>query len=164
MNQNPSPKYRLANSASISLTCLFQILTACCIFFACLKISPLLAMVGTILTAPAVIRTGFAAELHLRAGKRFCWQQRIRCFLESGGIVVLTFLIAVVASCLIALSFGALAVLFSLLYGVHDSLMDVAVVGTAGGIVWGLAGAILAIAATAGIWKVKMPEAKNVSA
>jgi hypothetical protein len=148
------PSKQLTNAASISLACLFQVLTACCIFFACLNFSPLLAMIGTIVTAPAIIRTGYAAELHLRAGKRFSWPQRIHCFLESGVIVLLTLLFAVIASSLISLLFGAFAVGFSMLYGVTDSLMDIAVVGTAGGMVWGLAGAILAIGATSKIWKI----------
>lgn len=121
-------------------------------------------MIGTILTAPAIIRTGFAAELHLRAGRHFSWSKRLVCFLESGGIVLLTFLAAVMASCLISIMFGALAVGFSLLYGVSESLVDVAIVGTAGGMVWGLAGAILAIGATARIWRVEIDPSKQASA
>ena len=116
MKQELPSKKQLSNAASISLACLFQVLTACCIFFACLNFSPLLAMIGTIVTAPAIIRTGYAAELHLRAGKPFTWAQRIRCFLESGFIVLLTLMVAVTASSLISLLFGAFAVGFSMLY------------------------------------------------
>lgn len=154
MKQELSSKKQLTNAASIPLACLFQVVTACCIFFACLNISPLLALIGTIVAAPAIIRTGYAAELHLRVGKRFTWIQRIRCFLESGVIVLLTLLVAVAASSLISLLFGVFAVGFSMLYGVTDSLLDIAVVGTAGGMVWGLAGALLAIAAISRIWKI----------
>ena len=155
MKPNLSSGQRL-NTASISLMCLFQVLTACCIFFACLRLSPLLALVGTIVAAPAVIRTGIAADMHLRAGGRFSWAQRVFCFLESAGIVLLTLLLAMVVSGLISLMFGLLTVGISMLYGVRDSLMDIAVVGSAGGILWGMGGAILAIAATARIWKINL--------
>ena len=144
------------NTASISLMCLFQVLTACCIFFACLRISPLLALVGTIVVAPAVIRTGIAADMYLRAGELFSWRQRVYCFVESAGIVVLTLLLAIVVSAAISLTFGFFTVGLSMLYGVKDSLMDIAVIGTAGGMLWGMGGAMLAICATARIWKVHL--------
>ncbi len=154
METNLQPTARL-NSGAISLAWMFQILTACCVFFACLQISPLLAIVGTVVGAPAIIRTSIASDLHRQAGKRFGWSTRIVCFLESLGIELVTFIFAFAVFSLISLLFGAIAVGFSLLYGATDALSDIAVVGTAGGMIWGFAGSLLAFGVSAKLWKIK---------
>jgi hypothetical protein len=141
-------------SGAFSLACMFQILTACCVFFACLKVSPLLAIIGTVVGTPALIRTGVASDLHRQSGKPFSWPNRLLCFLESIGIEMAIGLFAFLVFALISVLFGAIAVGFSLLYGVTDQLSDIAVVGTAGGMIWGFAGALLAFGLTAKFWKV----------
>ncbi len=143
------------NSATISLACLFQIVTACCIFFACLSISPVLAIVGTLISAPALIRTGWAADLHHRSGMTFGWKTRLLCFAETLLIEFITLMFSLAVFSVVSLMFGALAVCFSLLYGSTDAMSDIAVVGTAGGMIWGFAGAILAVGYTAKLWKVR---------
>jgi hypothetical protein len=143
------------NSATISLACLFQIVTACSIFFACLSISPALAIIGTLVAAPALIRTGWASDLHYRSGLAFGWKARLLCFAETLFIEFITLMFSIAVFSVVSLMFGALAVCFSLLYGSTDAMSDIAVVGTAGGMIWGFAGAMLAVGYTAKLWKVR---------
>ncbi len=144
-----------ARPGAVSLACMFQILTACCIFFALLKISPILAIVTTAVATPAIIRTGRASDLHHRAGKAFGWSNRAYCFVESVGIEFVTLTLSLLAFAIVSMFFGAIAVMFALMYQGTDSLSDVAVVGTAGGMIWGFAGAILTVGMTAKLWAIK---------
>ena len=154
MEHNIQPSTRVG-AATISLACMFQILTACCIFFALLKVSPILAIVTTAVATPAIIRTGRASDLHRQTGKAFSWSTRIYCFIESVGIEFVTLILALLAFAIVSLFFGAVAVMFALMYQGNESLSDVAVVGTAGGMIWGFAGAILAVGMTAKLWNIK---------
>ena len=131
-------------SASFSLTTLFQILTACCIFFAVLKVSPLLAIIGTIVITPAIIRTAMAAELYHKQGIKFNWMRRAQCFLESTGLTIISYALSAVVFALTSLAFGLICVAASFMMGIPDLARDIAFVGTAGGMIWGAAGAILA--------------------
>lgn len=140
--------------SSISLVCLFQILTACCIFFACLRISPLLAIVGTIIATPAIIRTTLASDLHRRNGMRFSIQRRLRIFVESVGVVLLTLTFAATVFALVSLAFGLICVVIAVFLGTStDLLVEIAFIGTVGGTVWGATGAILAMGLCAHTWK-----------
>ena len=131
-------------SASFSLTTMFQILTACCIFFAVLKASPLLAIIGTIVLTPAIIRTAMAAEVYQKHGLKFNWTRRVRCFLESTGLTVVTYALSATVFALISLAFGLICVAASFAMGISELATDIAFVGTAGGMIWGVAGGMLA--------------------
>jgi hypothetical protein len=140
--------------AAISLVCMFQIVTACCIFFACLRISPLLAIIGTVVATPAIIRTGLASELYRRNGMRFNWKRRIRVSLESVGVVVLSLIFTLTVFSLVSMSFGLICVVIAFFLGTApDLLSEIAFIGTFGGAVWGVTGAILAVGLCAQIWK-----------
>lgn len=145
--------------AAVSLVCLFQIITACCIFFACLRISPLLAIIGTIVATPAIIRTGLASELYRRNGMRFRLQRRVRVFVESIGVVLLTLTFSTTIFALVSLAFGLICVVISVFMGTAtDLLSEIAFIGTVGGTVWGATGAILAMGLCAQTWKPTLAE------
>lgn len=133
-----------ANPSSFSLMMLFQITTASALFFACLRYSPLAAIVLTILFAPAVIRTGQISDIHKQNIMEFGLAKRIRCFFGSIAVVILTVAFAVLVFVLVSLTFGLLGMVFSTAVGSADLSIDAAIVGTAGGMIWGFAGAMLA--------------------
>jgi hypothetical protein len=149
-------------SSAFSLVCMFQVVTACCIFFAILKTSAMLAIVGTLIATPAIIRTSIASDLHQKAGYRFSWMKRIICFLESTGLTVVTFAIAAIIFALISLLFGLLCLGCSFVLGADEMSGDIAFVGTIGGMVWGAAGAILAFAFCMRKWQMKIGPSKKV--
>lgn len=144
--------------ASISLICMFQVVTACCVFFACMTFSPLLAIVSTIVVAPAIIRTGFDSELHRKNGLTFDWLTRIRSFAVSIGVVILSLLIAAAVFALISVAFGILWVCLAVLVGAKDLLPDVAFIGTAGGMIWGLFGGLFSLGICAVKWRPRFDE------
>ncbi|MDG1872669.1 MAG: hypothetical protein P8J27_02065 [Mariniblastus sp.] len=143
-------------SASVSLLCLFQVITACCIFFACLRISPLFAFIGTVIVAPAIIRTGIASELHRQNGMTFDWGTRVRSFLDSIMLVVVTLAFSAIVFTVVSVVFGCLWVCIAVAMGAKDMLVDIAFVGTVGGMIWGLLGAVLSFGVCAGSWKPKL--------
>ena len=132
---------------------MFQIITACCIFFSVLQASPILAIIGTIITTPAIIRTAMAAELYQKHGIKFKWIQRVRCFLESTGLTVVTLALSATVFALISLVFGVFCVAASYVLGTPELATDIAFVGTAGGMVWGAAGGILAFGLCVRKWQ-----------
>ena len=140
--------------SAISLVCMFQIITACCIFFACLKFSPLLAIIGTIVATPAIIRTGLASDLYRKNGRRFGWRRRGRVVVESIGIVVVSLLFTLTVFTLVSMAFGLICVVIAVFLGTSsDLLSEIAFIGTVGGTVWGATGAILAVGLCAQTWK-----------
>lgn len=134
-----------SGGTSISLRCLFQIVTGCGVFFAVLRVSPMIAIFGTIIIAPAIIRTGLAAEGYQLESLPFGIKRRITVFMESLGVVLLTAVFAGSVFLVISFLFGILGMLFGSAVSNGDLSYDVAVVGTAGGMIWGMAGALLAI-------------------
>jgi hypothetical protein len=151
--------------AAISLVCMFQIVTACCIFFACLRISPLLAIIGTVVATPAIIRTGLASELYRKNGRRFNWTRRIRVFLESVGVVVLSLVFILTVFSLVSMSFGLICVVIAFFLGTAPELLsEIAFIGTFGGAVWGVTGAILAVGLCAQTWKPTLESNRSESA
>ena len=131
-------------------------LSACCVFFAVLKVSPMAAFFITIFVAPALIRTAWSSDLHRRNKEEFQWRSRLGCFAESFGIVLVTYLIGAAAFVLVVIVFGLLGMLFGLMVSA-DLWFDSAVMGVTGGVVWGLAGAMFAILLTATrIWPPKL--------
>ena len=129
---------------SISLACLFQIVTACGVFFACLQVSAVLAIVGTVVIAPAVIRTGLLCELQRRNQDPLDMMIRINFFVSSLWTVIVTAVFSFSVFVLVSLLFGVAAALVSIMAGASNMSLDAAIVATAGGMVWGIAGGILA--------------------
>lgn len=143
---------------TISLQCLFQILTACCAFFALLKISPLLAIACTIVLTPAIIRTGIVADLYRQHQIPFGWKSRLHFFAGSIGIVLLTILVGVTVFSIISVACGLACVLLAIIVDQKEMIPDVALLGTVGGSVWGFAGLIVCLAVCANrIWMPKIP-------
>jgi SNF family Na+-dependent transporter len=103
-----------------------------------------LAIIGTVITTPAIIRTAMAAELHHRHGVKFKWMNRVRCFLESTGLTVVTYALSATVFALTSLGFGLICVGASFVMGTSEMASEIAFVGTASGMVWGVAGGILA--------------------
>jgi hypothetical protein len=131
--------------ASFSIKTLFQITTASALFFACLRISPILAIAITVFVAPAIIRTGLISEIYRRNDLPFGLATRLNYFVNSIGIVVLALTIGGVAFLSTSLLFGLFGMVFSTLVGSSELSTDAAVIGTAGGMVWGMAAAMLTI-------------------
>jgi len=154
-NYRPS----FAGGATISLRCLFQIVTGCSVFFAILRFSPMTAIVGTVIIAPAIIRTGLAAERYQLERLPFSLKRRVIVFLESLSVVLLTALFAGSVFLVISFLFGILGMLFGSAVSNGDLSFDVAVVGTAGGMIWGMAGGLLAIGYSAySTWMPNVPK------
>ena len=147
----PSP------AAAISLAYLFHLVTGCALFFACYRQSPMLALSLTLIIAPTLIRTQVASEFHRKEGLEFNWRTRLTYFGTSMVVVMTTFLISGLAFLCVSMMFGIFAVLLGGLMGLNDLRVDSAVLGTAGGMVWGIAAAFLAICFTATrVWKPKI--------
>lgn len=164
MSQTDSIPHKPIGPAAFSLVCLFQILTACCIFFSCLRFSPLLAIIGTILVTPAIIRTAMAADLHRKSGVKFSLARRFRVFVESLVVVVLTLAFTGSVFALVSFGFGLICVAISAFLGTSmDLLSEIAFIGTVGGTVWGATGAILAMGVCSPAWKPAVAEVTTPS-
>ncbi len=137
------PAQRSTNE--VTLRALFQVVTCCCVFFAVLRFSPSLALTLTIVVAPALIRTAFVSEIMRRDGQSFTFQSRFRVFLSSVGLVLMTIGFAVVAFVLVSLVFGLLGMLFGFAISSTDYIVEAGIIGTVGGMIWGLAGAVFAV-------------------
>jgi len=141
---NSDPLRRSPTGSAISLAYLFHIVTACALFFAFYRLSPLLALSLTVIIAPAIIRTHVASELYAKQRVPFPLQTRVKQFVGSIGVVLLTYALAFMAFITVSMMFGLFAVLLGSAMGMHELRVDSAVLGTAGGMVWGIAAAILA--------------------
>ena len=150
VDQNPS------NSATFSLRVLFFAVTAIAFFLGLYQVNGLAALGATLIIAPALVRTTISAELHRRAGQPFSWTTRSQCFLTSVGFVLITFLAGAVAFVLVSILFGLFGLFLGFAAGVGEMAYDTAIVGTAGGMIWGMAGALLAVTFT--VWKYWLPK------
>lgn len=133
------------SSSTFSLKFVFQMTTACGLFFAVFNYSPGLAIFSTLIIAPAIIRTVMIGDRRKRQGFSFNWDRQCRTMVGSIGVVMLTIGMAVGAFLAISLAFGVLGMLISMLVGSVSLSGDAAVVGTAGGMIWGFGGAVLAV-------------------
>ena len=61
----------------------------------------------------------------------------------SVGVVLLTGVFSVLVFSVISMCFGLLGMIFSTAIGSSDLMVDAGIVGTAGGMIWGFAGAML---------------------
>jgi len=132
------------NHATLSLRSLFVILSTTCVFFAVLNLSAVAALLMTVFIVPAMIRTAWASDLHRRESKLFGWRQLTRYFCESVAVIVATLTFGGTVFVLICLAFGLLGLLFGMMVA-FDLCLDAAVMGATGGIIWGMAGGMMAI-------------------
>ena len=140
---------------SYPLVCLFQILTGASLFFACLRVSPVLAIVLTLLITPAIVRTTVVADLMRRRAKEFGWKLRGKTFLGSLAYVLLVSMFGLCVFVLISLMFGVFGWLFSVMVNAYALSGDAIVLGTVGGMAWGVVGGFLAVIAL--VMKTWMP-------
>lgn len=143
INNSISPT--ISGRQPISLLTLLQIVTCCCIFFAVLRISPLAALIMTVIVAPALIRTAYISEVFQRSGSPLNWQQRLGKFAKAIGAVITTLLAGVLAFTIISAAFGLLGMLFGFAVASTDYLFEAGVIGTVGGMIWGMAGSFLTV-------------------
>ena len=76
--------------------------------------------------------------------------------MSSIGVVLLTVGLAVGAFLVVSLAFGVFGMLMSMMLGSASLSSDAAVIGTVGGMIWGVGGAVLATAYS--ICKLWFPE------
>ena len=137
-SHTPSVDRRKAiGQSSFTLTTLFQIITGCSIFFAVVQTSPLFAILGTLILTPAIVRTAIASDLYLQKGIRFNIYLRVRYFLESTGLTVVTLIFSVAAFAVTTLLFGMICGIAAFVIGLKSLAIDIAFIGTACGMIWG---------------------------
>lgn len=151
-----SRQENVGGSGSFSLFALLVLLTSVALFLVVNEWSSLAAFIGTLLVAPALVRTTILTDRQLRSGRPWSVLEKSRAFAWSLLIVLATALVALVAFILVSLLFGGLGLLFGWAIGIQGLEVDTAVVGTAGGMIWGMGAALLT--ATYLVWKYWFPE------
>lgn len=146
----------VGGSGSFSLFALLVLLTSIALFLVVNEWSSLAAFIGTLLVAPALVRTTILADRRLHSGRSWSVLEKSRSFAWSLLIVLATALVALIAFMLVSLLFGGLGLLFGWAIGIEGLEVDTAVVGTAGGMIWGMGAALLT--ATYLVWKYWFPE------
>lgn len=146
----------VGGGASFSLFSLLVLLTGVALFLVVNDWSRLAAFIGTLLVAPALIRTTILADRKLREGRPWSVAEKVRSFAWSLLIAVATGLVALAAFVFVSLAFGLLGLLFGWAMGIEGLEVDSAVVGTAGGMIWGMGAALLT--ATYVVWRYWFPE------
>lgn len=136
----------LANNGSFafSLGGLFMTITACCCFFAVMRLSPLLAIVMTLWLAPSFLRTSIAAEMYEKSQTTFGWQTRIRQFLLALLIVAANYVGVIGTFVAVSLLIGFFCSLIVMVDGSYDLIFDIGIMGSVIGMVWGFAASIVA--------------------
>lgn len=99
----------------------------------------------TVIVAPALIRTAYISEVFQRSGSPLNWQQRLGKFAKAIGAVITTLLAGVLAFTIISAAFGLLGMLFGFAVASTDYLFEAGVIGTVGGMIWGMAGSFLTV-------------------
>jgi hypothetical protein len=148
----------IGGSGSFSLFSLLVLLTSIALFLMVNEWNSLAAFLGTLLVAPALVRTTILADRRLRSGHPWSVMGKVRSFAWSLLVVVATALVALVAFMLVSLLFGGLGLLFGWAIGIEGLEVDTAVVGTAGGMIWGMGAALLV--ATYLVWRYWFPESE----
>lgn len=139
---------------TITLVHLFQIVTGCGVFFACMRWSPMLAIALTVLFTPAIIRTGLIAQKFDREQIVFGWTSRIRAFSGSVVVTLVTMFTSFLVFLLVSISFGLICVAITYAtVSANDLLKDIGFIGTIGGTIWGFAAAVLSLTLTQSLWK-----------
>ncbi|MEL7500126.1 MAG: hypothetical protein AAFN77_21175 [Planctomycetota bacterium] len=140
---------------TISLVHVFQIVTGCGLFFACMRYSPFAAIVLTIIVTPAIIRTGLIAQRFRESGGMFDLRKRLRTFAGSLAVTLMTLLTCFSVFVLVSLAFGLICVGITIAtMSATDLLADIGFIGTLGGTIWGAAAAVLSLTWTERLWRI----------
>jgi|GEM_PF-4469377 len=148
---NPGPN-------TFSLALLFQAVTACGLFFALFQFWPVTAILLTAVLTPCIIRT----ILCVRASQPqpgIGLADRVRFFLSSLLIVVVTVFTSMVTVAIICTLFGMTAIAFEMsIDGQFRFSPDVFFLGATGGVIFGMGGGLVAATALVSrIWTWGMP-------
>jgi hypothetical protein len=146
----------VGGSSSFSLFSLMVLLTSVAFFLVVNEWNSLVAFIGTLLVAPALVRTTILADRRLRSGQPWSVLEKLQSFAWSLLVVLATALVSLLAFALVSLLFGVLGLLFGWAMGIEGLEVDSAVVGTAGGMIWGMGAALLT--ATYLVWRYWFPE------
>lgn len=152
----PQRKGQSSTGGGFSLFALLVLLTCIGMFLGIYEWNRFAALASTLVVAPALIRTTVLADRQRRTGQPWRILQRFRSFAGSLLIVLVTGLAGFVSFMLVSLFFGLIGLLFGWAMGIEGLEFDSAVVGTAGGLVWGMGGALLTVTYVA--WKYWFPE------
>jgi hypothetical protein len=132
-------KQAVYNSSTFSVRLILQTATSVALFLSVYQFSPIAAIIACIVLAPAIARTAWAAEKRRSRGARFTFRQRVYFFLNSILLILCSSLVATIAFAVTSFGFGLLAMLFGVGSGMTDMAYDTAILGTIGGMAWGLA-------------------------
>ena len=139
---------------SMTIVNLFQILTGCGLFFACMRISPLAAILLTIVSTPAIIRTGLISQRFRDKKIAFGLRDRFQAFGASLGVTLVTMLTSFMVFLIVSVAFGFLCMgIMMMTLSAHDLLADIGFIGTLGGTIWGAAAAMLSLTWTQRLWR-----------
>ena len=144
---------------SFSLSLLMQIVTGGSIFWAVLVVNPPLAIIGAVLSTPAIIRTGWVAEQLRVEHLPFQWHTRFFVFVRSLFFVCVVALLSAVAFVSVCVICGIGGFAFGKVMGSYDnSAMDMAAVGSVSGVIWGMGvSAIVAMFLLTRYWRPSWP-------
>lgn len=152
----PQRNRQSTSGGGFSLFALLVLLTFIGMFLGIYEWNRFAALASTLLVAPALIRTTVLADRQRRMGQPWSVLQQFRSLAGSLLIVSVTGLAGLLAFILVSLFFGLIGLLFGWAMGIEGLEFDSAVVGTAGGLVWGMGGALLTVTYIA--WKYWFPE------
>lgn len=144
-------------AGSFSLFSLLVLLSGVGLFLGIYEWNRLAALAATLVTAPAMVRTAVLSDRVLRLGQPWSVLERCRSFAGSLVIVLLTGCAGLLAFIAVSLLFGLIGLLLGWAMGIEGLEVDSAVVGTAGGMIWGMGGALLVVTYVA--WRYWFPEA-----
>ncbi len=135
------------STSTFSLRLLFQVVTVSAVFLGLFRLMPELAVGVGLVLSPAIVRTAWIAEQKRRQGIEFTLRLRLHALLTSLMIVVVALIAGLLAFAGVSMLFGLMALLFGTTTGFHDLGFDTAVIGTIGGMVWGMAASMIAATA-----------------
>lgn len=150
-----------STGSGFSLFALLVLLTCIGLFLGIYEWNRFAALASTLLVAPSLIRTTVLADRQRRIGQPWSVLQRFRSFAGSLLIVLITGFAGVLAFMVVSLFFGLIGLLFGWAMGIEGLEFDSAVVGTAGGMVWGMGGALLTVTYIA--WRYWFPEEETAA-
>jgi hypothetical protein len=131
------------NPSTFTLRLLMQVVTGTAVFLGIYRLYPMAAIVACAIIAPAIVRTAWMSEQKSQLGEPFSFADRTHCLLQSLLIVIMAGVAGLLAFAAVSMAFGILAVLFGSSSGLEDMAFDAAVLGTIGGMTWGMAAFLL---------------------
>ncbi len=141
---NVNDQYR--SKSSFSLRFVFGIVISCSLFFALFSLSSTAAIALTVLVTPAIIRTGNIESQFRQYSIELNWRQRSYFFLSSLGLMLNSVFIGLIAFAAVCIGCTLLGYGFALAFGsAVTSPMEVAFVGAASGVVWGIIAGIVTV-------------------